>query len=247
MNDNIQTRLIAAVEKKLKIKMINSSIPPQGMNSEVFFITDELKNEYAIKYSENAASDFFTYKILNENKVKIPTPKVFTSFEFDGKTVLVLEKINFPLLETVPVAQMHRYIPSMVKNLKKIHAIKSTRAGLLGATDKNSTWKNFLLSKFNNQYPKLNWMKIAKRKSLDGELILSSVKKIQRKIETFKFNESSHCLLHIDFNQRNLFVNPKPTKSRRSSTGAKPCSAIRFMILPECECIFGILIWMIIF
>ena len=38
--------------------------------------------------------------------------------------------------------------------------------------------------------------------------MLQSVEKIIEKIEKIKFDEDSYSLLHIDFNQRNLFVNP---------------------------------------
>lgn len=96
----------------------------------------------------------------------------------------------------------------MVNNQKKLHQIKSNIAGHLGNTD-NKTWKEFVMKFFDSENSDLDWNKIATRKCLDKELVLSSVKNIIKKIEQTKFIDHDYSLLHTDFNQRNLFVNPE--------------------------------------
>lgn len=204
----IQKQITKEIEKQLKIKIVNTKIPPQGMDSEVFFTTDSNGKEYAIKIGKNATSDILAYRLLEENKIDIPVPKIFGNFTFEDKTVVILEKINFPLLESVPVDQMHRYISSMIKNLKKIHQIKSDRAGFLIERDKNINWKEIMLAKFNSKDPALDWNEIAKRRGLDSELVLKSVENIIGKINQTEFIDSPYFFLHTDFNQRNLFINP---------------------------------------
>jgi len=208
MEQEILNFLIKKVEKYLNVKIINTDIPPQGMDGDVFSLTDENGNEYIVKYSKSSMNDALAYNLLADNKTNIPIPKVFCIFGFNENTVLVLEKIKYPLLETMPADQMNKYIPAMVLSLKKIHQIKSNNAGLLTNNKKINHWKDIILSKFNNKNPELNWKKIAQRDSLDEELIRQSVKSIINKIESCDFINNDYSLLHTDFNQRNLFVNP---------------------------------------
>ena len=118
-NKNLQIKLIPEIEKQFKIKVADIKTPPQGMDSEVFFIMDSNGKEYAIKHGKNAANDILSYKLLEENKVNIPVPKLFGNFTFENEMVVILEKINFSLLEANPVYEMYTYIPSMVEILKK--------------------------------------------------------------------------------------------------------------------------------
>lgn len=208
-NKDIQKKIILETEKQFKIKIVDTKIPPQGMDSEVFFAMDISGNEYVIKYGSGVISDIIAYKLLKENKIDIPVPKVLGDFIIESKPVLILEKINFPLLESVPTEEMHRYIPSMIKNLKKIHQVKSDKPGLLIETDKKHSWKEMMLSKFTGKDSSLDWNSITLRKGLDVKLVLQSVKNIIEKIEKIDFIDKSYSLLHTDFNQRNLFIDPK--------------------------------------
>ena len=120
-------QLLNQVETIIKSKIIETTIPPQGMDSEVFIAKDEHGLEYAIKYGKSAKNDMLALNFLKDNKVNVAIPKVFGSFELDGKTGVILEKINFPLLDAIPQDQMGKYIPSMIKNLKEIHKVKSRK------------------------------------------------------------------------------------------------------------------------
>lgn len=203
-----QNKLISEIEKQFKSKIIEVQFPPQGMDSEVFFIKDNHGHEYAIKHSGYAINDLLAYELLKENKLDIPAPKLIGTFRFEKDQVLILEKIQFPLLESVPEDQMHRYVPSMVRNLKKIHQVKSDEPGFLSQTEKKSNWKEFLLSKFSGSDPGLDWEKIVLRKGLDARLILKSLNGLIKTIDNTHFIDRSYSFLHTDFNQRNLFVNP---------------------------------------
>jgi len=209
MEKDFQEKIILKVEEYLKTKIVDIKIPPQGMDSQVFFVMDTDSKEYAIKcYARSLSGDILAFKLLRKNKIDIPVPKVFGIFTFENKQVIIFEKINFPLLDSIPVDQMSRYIPSMVNNLKKIHEVKSDKAGFLTEIDKESSWKEVMLSKFTDASPDLDWKEIVTREGLDSKLLLDSVENIIKKIERTDFIDKDYSLLHTDFNQRNLFVNP---------------------------------------
>jgi aminoglycoside phosphotransferase (APT) family kinase protein len=104
------------------------------------------------------------------------------------------------------INEMPRYIPSMVENLHRLHSIKSQKSGLLTDPQTKNTWKEMMLSIFNGE--SINWNEVANRDSLDKDLIIKSVAKVMNKIENTEFNDKDYSLLHTDFNQRNLFVDP---------------------------------------
>lgn len=198
---------INAVETFLKVKIKKVQTPPQGMDSEVFFIVDN--KEYVIKASDGAMADVRAYQLLASNKINIPVPQLLGNFDFEGKPIVILEKITYPLLETLPTDQMKNYIPSMLENLKLIHKIKSPRSGYISDFDEKRTWKDFILSKFDGTDSRLDWSEISQREGLDKDIILKTVEKITLKLSKIKMLESDYSLIHTDFNQRNLFVNPK--------------------------------------
>lgn len=202
-------QVINEIQKRLNIKIVNSSIPPQGMGSSVMFLKNEKGDEYAVKQSDENNNDANVLKILKQSNVDIAVPNLIDSFNFEGESIVILEKINFPLLESFEKTEMHKYIPSMIANLKKLHEIKSDVAGYLNSDKKYTYWKDFLLSNFNNENPDLDWQEISKREGLDSKLILESIEKIINVITRTKLIDSNYSLLHSDFNQRNLFIDPK--------------------------------------
>jgi len=195
-------------ESIIQTKIIETIIPPQGMDSQVFIAKDEKSIEYVIKYGEGTINDLLALNFINKNKINVAIPKVYGSFVLENKTGLILEKINFPLLDSIPKDQIAKYIPSMLQNLKEIHNIKSPLASPIAKPLRNETWKEIILAMFNGTNPHLNWQQISLRKSLDTKLILKSVENIVNKMTEIDFIEQDYSLLHIDFNQRNLFVNP---------------------------------------
>lgn len=201
--------LIKEIEKRLNIRILDSSIPPQGMGSSVIFLRDDIGNEYAIKQSNENNNDANVLKILLKSNVDIAVPKLIDSFSFEGKSIVILEKISAPLLESVETSQMSKYIPSMVENLRKLHKVNSDKTGFLNSNQKYVLWQDFLLSFFNGNNSNLDWTEIVERQGLDKQLILDSIDKIIKVISKTKFIDSNYSLLHSDFNQRNLFVNPE--------------------------------------
>ncbi|MDD2766285.1 MAG: aminoglycoside phosphotransferase family protein [Candidatus Moranbacteria bacterium] len=206
-NSDFQTRLCGRIEEKLKIRIVDMHIPPQGMSSKVFFVKSDTEKKYAIKYGNDVTKDVSALKLIMKEGIDIPVPRLYASFLFEETPIIILEKINFPLLESVSKDQMPKYIPSMIGNLRKLHSIKFDRSGSLIDSKSEKSWKEMLSAIFDGD--EFDWNEIAKREGLDTELVLSSVEKIREKINNTVFEEGNYSLLHTDFNQRNLFVDPK--------------------------------------
>lgn len=200
MNPN----LISEIQEVLGQKIQSISVPPQGMDSEVFVIKLESSIEYAIKYSKYAKQDFFVLQLLQKQKIDIPVPKVITFFEFENKYVLVMQKIESTLLDLIPVNGRSRYIPSMLKNLKKLQMIKSQKAGFVDDLDFHGDWKDFLLSKYSPNNPIYKWEEVLQRKLVDSVLLKKAIEKIQAEIQNADLPKSDYALLHTDFNQKKL-------------------------------------------
>lgn len=200
-------RLIAHIGREygLSEESAEASVPPQGMSSSVFFVTLSDGTECAVKYGSHAMKDAPALELIANANIGLPIPTLVASFMFEDMPVVILKKIDFPLLDTVAVSDMHLYVPSMVETLNKLHRITSTTAGPLGNMD-NKTWEDILLSIFDGT--DFDWQEVANREGLERDLILRSVEAIKKRIESMPLNLSNYSLLHTDFNQRNLFVNP---------------------------------------
>jgi thiamine kinase-like enzyme len=205
---DFQKRLIEYIENNFNsnIKLENIDVPPQGMSSSVFFIKLANGTECAVKYGNDAMKDIPALDLIAKKQINLPVPVPVASFVFGDVPVIILKRIQFPLFESVSVEEMQKYIPSIVKNLHELHKIKSDKPGRLGEEYKEETWKGMLLSIFNGN--DFDWTEVAERESLDKELILGSVNNITKKIENTVFDLKDYSLLHTDFNQRNLFVDP---------------------------------------
>ncbi|MCR4279286.1 MAG: aminoglycoside phosphotransferase family protein [Candidatus Zambryskibacteria bacterium] len=206
---HFQEKLVAHLEKEFKFKIVSIETPPQGMSSSVFFITTSDNKEYAVKYGNDAMKDVPALDLISRKHIDIPVPALFSSFIFEGIPVVILERVRFPLLESVPVEEMSKYVPSMIENLRRLHAIKSEFPGPLDRSNSTKTWKEMMLEIFTDEF---DWNEVANREGLDKDLILISVKKMIQKINDTAFDNHEYSLLHTDFNQRNLFVNPQSHK-----------------------------------
>jgi len=199
-----KTHLIRNIEIRLKDEVVSDSMPPQGMSSQVFFIIMKSGNQYAVKYGKSAAKDVPAIDLIISSNIEIPVPKVIANFVFNEVPVVILQKIEYPLLEKVPDNRIHEYIPSIIENLKKLHQIKSSKSTLVANPDSMISWKDQMLNIFNGV--DFDWNEVSKRDSLVGNLVLRSVENVLAKIKSQAFKVDSFSLLHTDFNQRNLFV-----------------------------------------
>ncbi len=204
-NISFREKLGAYIEGRFEMRIVSVEIPPQGMSSSVFFIKISDGTEYAVKYGKDAMKDVPALDLISKNHVDIPIPAVLGSFLFEEVPVLILEKIQFPLLESVTVGEIPKYIPSIIRNLQKLHTIKSAFPGPLDGSDNKKTWQELLVGIFDGS--EFNWDEISDREGLDKNLLLMSVQKMKEKINNTVFEDTEYSLLHTDFNQRNLFVN----------------------------------------
>lgn len=205
-----QSRLVKKIKDLTNISNAQIETPPQGMSSKVFFIKRANGEEYAVKYGKDAIRDVPALELIAKSKIDIPIPHLYKHFVFEETPVIILERIKYPLLESVTSTEMGKYIPAMIESLNSIHSIKSSKSGTLTELPKTRPWKEMLLSTFTGE--DFDWNEIANRKGLDRELVLESVKKITDTIKKTEFAFSDYSLLHTDFNQRNLFVNTSTYK-----------------------------------
>ena len=203
---DFQERLIAEIEREFNLKIVSTQLPSQGMSSAVFFIKTAHDKEYAVKYGIDAMKDLPALDLILRKHVEVLVPSVFCSFLFEDMPVVILEKILFPLLESVATDEISKYVPSMIENLRKLHTIKSASPGLLTEPNSQKTWKEIMLDIFVGD--EFDWQEISQREGIDGDLIRTSVDRIIKKINNTEFIVGEYSLLHTDFNQRNLFVNP---------------------------------------
>lgn len=205
IDTDFQERLIAHLERESNLIIVSTQLSPQGMSSSVFFIKTAQGKEYAVKYGVDAMKDIPALNLLSREQVSISVPSVLCLFRFEETSVIVLEKLQFPLLETVAMEETPKYIPSIIKNLRKLHRIKSISPGLLNEPDSQMTWKEIILDIFEGNA--FNWQEISQREVINTDLITVSVEKVIKKINDTEFPVGEYSLLHTDFNQRNLFVN----------------------------------------
>ena len=206
-----QVKIIKKTEAILKCRFIKYDFPQQGMDSTVIFVTDEKQNEYVVKIGNNSFIDFKAYEIIRKNNINIPVPTVISYFICDGKEVIVLEKIKFPLLESIDKKYLPLYIPSMISTQKELHKVKLNKAGNFGSNN-NETWKSFFQRIFTAENENIDWHAVCSSNSLDGNLIQRSIEKLLHWTEKIDFLKNNYSFLHTDYNQRNLFVNPETHK-----------------------------------
>jgi len=200
-------KLVELISKDLDIKVKSIASPPQGMDSHVLFIVDEKDMRYVLKIGEGTETDVNAYKLIEKNELNIPVPKVLLNKKYGKFSVIVMESIPYPLLESIPTSEIGKYVPSMIDTLNIMHSVKSQKTGYLNKLEETMTWKEFHLSKFDGTDDYLKWEKISKRKGLDSGLILSSVEKYVKSFSNAYFPLKDYSLIHTDYNQRNLFVN----------------------------------------
>ncbi len=204
-----QKQIIIKVEELFKVNIIDLQISKRGLDGEVLLAADAKGNEFAIKFGVNAINDVIAFNLIKESKLDLPVPKMLGYFSFYNKTVVIMGEINFPLLESISTEDRAKYIGSMIANLNKIHLIKSNIAGHINNQNNKMSWKEFLLFKYSGKDPQFNWDEISYRDGVDAKLIKESIRAIIKKIENQVFLDTTYSLLHTDFSQRNLFVNPK--------------------------------------
>lgn len=205
----MQTSLREKVAGLVGAKIVRVQRPRQGMDSEVFLCADEAGREWAVKCGAGAAQDVRALALVRASGADIPVPRMAGAFAWAGMTVLVTEKISFPLLEDVPDPEKSRYLPHMLEELQKIHTIRSAWAGALDGTDRGRTWQELLLAKYSGWHPFFPWPEIARRPGVDGELVRGCVEGMRDRLGRAALPREDYRLLHTDFNQRNLFVDPK--------------------------------------
>lgn len=181
------------------------SHPPQGMSSGVFFIrlSDQ---EYAVKYGKDATKDVDAITLIKDRGVHVPVPDFFSSFVFETVPVLILKKVEFPLLDSVPKDTIAEYVPSMIAVMKELHTIKSETPYVVSGGIKFSSWNDYILAQFDGKT--INWDEVLQRSVLDSTLISAAIEKFIATLHILDLSLSEYSLLHTDFNQRNLFVDP---------------------------------------
>ena len=202
-------RIIKRVEAALGVEIRSVTRPKQGMGSSVLIVTDDDDREMAVKIGTETANDALALELVGTSGAGVPVPGVLASFAFEDMTVLVMEKVDAPLLEEADKDGKRRYLGPMLACLKKIHTIGSDRAGLLTGADGDRTWKEILLFRLSGEHPLYPWEEIARRDGVDAGLLSESIARLREDMRAAELPIKNYSLLHTDFNQRNLFVDPQ--------------------------------------
>ncbi len=202
---DFETRLTAYIHKILAHEGDDWSVssPPQGMSSSVFFLTLG-GMEYAVKYGVDAAKDVPAIALIRDHGARVPVPEVVESFVFEEVPIVVMKRIVFPLLESVPVADLPAYLPSMLDLMEELHTITNPTPKIVSAPGELASWKEYLLAQFDGRT--IDWEEILGRKALDRALVADALDRFRALLAASDLELSSYTLLHTDFNQRNLFV-----------------------------------------
>lgn len=195
------------IERLMEKRIISISEPPQGMSSFVVFIKFDDGMKVVAKVGE-IYGDKITIQLLEKNKINVPFPRILGEVIGLEKKVLLIDKIDYPLLEDQSKDEIVKYLPSMIINLQEIHKLKSEWAGYLLEGPSGVNWKQVLINNLedNNQ---INWGEIQKRSLVNSDLLQQSRNKLIRIIQNIDMISQNYSLLHTDFNQRNLLVDPE--------------------------------------
>lgn len=203
---SFETRLAAHVAFILGCKDEGFvSAPPQGMSSSVFFLTLR-GTDYAVKHGKDAMKDVPALELIRERGARIPVPEVAASFMFEETPVLVMKRITFPLLESVSAADLPAYIPSMVAIMKELHTITSPTPYIVSGAQALPSWKDHILAQFDGR--NIDWEEVLERPGLDRALVADALNRFRTLLVESDLEPATYTLLHTDFNQRNLFVDP---------------------------------------
>lgn len=206
---SLDKKLKKRLEKMLGETIVNVEIPPQGGTSEVLMLTTSTQRELVMKIHLSGKNGELTaLKLLKQNRIEVPVAQIWHAFCRAGKEIILMEKIVWPLLESCSDADKEKYLASMVENLHRIHHIKSEQAGYVGALNVQEQWKDFLLKRFKGQKGNFAWKEIVMRSGLNEKLVKGALTELIHQLETTDLPTSDYVLLHTDFNQRNLFVDP---------------------------------------
>lgn len=198
----MEDKIISYINDNLDLGEVTSKpiFPKQGMSGSVFFIVTKKAGELVVKYGNNVNKDYDLLKLVNENLLDFPTPKIFANFDLAGKHVLILEKIKGISFGEISLEFLPEYYNTVIVTLKNLHKIK--REGI--------DWKDYLLKIFIDG--NLDWEEIVNRKNLNKDLVLKVREILLNNIKNTDLNLGEYSLLHTDFNQSNIFVDEKSCK-----------------------------------
>ena len=199
------TRLAAYINEQIVHGNGAVSFPPQGMSSSVFFLFAN-GIEYAVKYGSDATKDAPAIELIRHRGVRVPVPEVVTTLVFEEVPVLVMKRITLPLLESVSALELPTYVPSMIAVMKELHTITNPKPQKLSSSQNLVSWKDYILSQLDKRT--INWTEVLKRDVLDHALVANALERFSAMLISSDLEPSTYALLHTDFNQRNLFVDP---------------------------------------
>jgi hypothetical protein len=154
ISHKFQKHLVKEIQNHLGGEIDLIGDPPQGMDSRVFFIEqfrNGTKREYAVKVAKDLTGEISVIKLLTKNNVEIPFPQIIKEFKKSALHVVVYEKMKGLLFDEIGRSEMQKYIPEMLKALKRLHKIKSLKVLDFQNGQEYGDWKSYLLEKFNGK------------------------------------------------------------------------------------------------
>lgn len=208
VNKQLIRKLVLKLENILDKSIISVEYPRQGADGFVFYVSTVGNESYAVKVGVHILNDKITLNTISESGIDIPAPRTITYFELENKQILVMSKLDGVSYRAIRKEFKQNFLGSIIENLKVLHTIKSSKAGLPYRKEHESiNWKEFLLNKYLGNDPWFNWQEICQRDEVNSELIKKSLNYFIRRIESTDLDIGDNSLIHTDINQGNLLVN----------------------------------------
>ena len=206
-------QIIAKAEGLLSEKVISQELAKEGADHIVLKVTTESAKRLVVKVGSDAHTDAFVLKKISSLNIK--APKVIAESEIateQGKFPLVIMTLlEGILLSGVKKNEKPKHIANIVKEVKKVHSIKSPGKGgrvLDVISGRDYSWKESLKRNLTGENKEFNWKEVLSKKRVNRDIVEKTLDFALHELKSL--TECSDLrLIHADLNQSNIFIKGK--------------------------------------
>ncbi len=200
---------VRILENTFGFKIINHTLPTEGADSLIILVKLDDLTECVIKIGGGADVDAQVLQDLSKYDIKVPKCLYAQIVKFNEgeEFVLIMSKMEGTLLRYIDLADRYRYIPLVISEMHKYHAIKSTLPGKYSLVNsgKSEPFIDSLAKMFIEVDSTLDWGAVKNTNLIDLNLLSQARQFVVEELS--KINLDSYSLLQCDMHQSNIFVN----------------------------------------